>query len=490
LDWFREVEIKIKEAPAPSSEPDVIKNQLKEHKAINDDVSSQKGRVRDVLSNAKKVLREYAQTSETGQVKEKIEDLRETMEIVVKMSLERLSILEQALPLSEHFYETHNDLTQWLDEIEPEAMNQLLPAMRPDLIAKQQEINRSFMQSVQDHKSVLDRLNKTGGALLRLITGDDSYRVQEIIEHDNQRYNALKAGLREMQQALDDSMQECAQFTDQLDGMLNALANTSEHLNNAEPISAHPEKIKEQMEDNNAIIYDLDNKEEAFDAVRKAASDVIDKAANKNDPAIKDMKKKLDKLNNLWVQIKGATKDRSDSLRDALTLAENFWSALQQVLSSIKDIETNLVSQELPSVEPVEIKAQTLELKNIMKDIENTKPGVDSCLKTGKDLFSIVGEPEKPELKQHIEELTDAWENITALYAKRESNLLDAMEKAMEFHENKQSLLDFLAEYEKKFNSLEAVTTDIPAIKKQIEELKTFKNEVDPWMVNVEALNR
>jgi chaperonin cofactor prefoldin len=64
------------------------------------------------------------------------------------------------------------------------------------------------------------------------------------------------------------------------------------------------------------------------------------------------------------------------------------------------------------------------------------------------------------------------------------------MEKAMEFHENKQSLLDFLAEYEKKFNSLEAVTTDIPAIKKQIEELKTFKNEVDPWMVNVEALNR
>jgi hypothetical protein len=111
---------------------------------------------------------------------------------------------------------------------------------------------------------------------------------------------------------------------------------------------------------------------EAFDAVRKAASDVIDKAANKNDPAIKDMKKKLDKLNNLWVQIKGATKDRSDSLRDALTLAENFWSALQQVLSSIKDIETNLVSQEPPSVEPVEIKAQTLS-KNKTFDLKKNK---------------------------------------------------------------------------------------------------------------------
>jgi len=60
----------------------------------------------------------------------------------------------------------------------------------------------------------------------------------------------------------------------------------------------------------------------------------------------------------------------------------------------------------------------------------------------------------------------------------------------MEFHENRQNLLDFLAEYERKFNNLEAVTTNIEAIKKQIEELKVFKNEVDPWMVSVEALNR
>jgi dystonin len=490
LDWFREVEGQLKEAHAPSSEPDLIRIQLKEHKTINDEVSSQKGRVKDVLSNAKKVLREIAQTSETEQVKEKMEDLKETMEIVIKLSIDRLSILEQALPLSEHFYETHNEFTQWLDGIEHDAMNQLLPGMRPDLIAKQQEINRSFMQSVQDHKAVLDRLNKTGGALLRLIVGDDSYRIQEIIENDNQRYNALKAGLREMQQALDQSMQECAQFTDQLDGMLNALATTSDNLNNAEPISAHPEKIKEQMEDNNAIIYDIDNKEEAFDAVRKAAADVIDKATNKNDPAIKDMKKKLDKLNHLWNQIKNATKDRSESLKDALTLAENFWSALQQVLSSIKTIENSLVSQEPPAVEPKAIEAQKAELKNIMKGIESTKPGVDGCLKTGKELLTIVGEPEKPELKQHIEELSDAWENITALYAKRESNLLDAMEKAMEFHENRQNLLDFLSTYEKKFNSLEAVTSDIEAIKKQIDELKAFKNEVDPWMVNVETLNR
>lgn len=55
LEWFREVEAQLREAEPPSAEPNVIRLQLKEHKALNDDIASQKGRVRDVLDTAKKV---------------------------------------------------------------------------------------------------------------------------------------------------------------------------------------------------------------------------------------------------------------------------------------------------------------------------------------------------------------------------------------------------------------------------------------------------
>ena len=490
LDWFREVENQIREADPPSSEAEVIRVQLKEQKALNDDISSQKGRVRDVLATAKKVLRESAETKDTEQVKEKMDDLKETMETVIKLSADRLELLEQALPLSEHFYETHQELNQWLDEIEREAMNQLNPGMRPDQIAKQQEINRSLMQSVQDHKPVLDRLNKTGGALLRLVIEDDSYRIQEIIETDNERYNNLKVSLRERQQALEDAMQECSQFTDKLDGMLNALANTADQVNNAEPIAAHIEKIKEQIDDNNAIIDDLAKKETAFEAVKKAADDIIQKAPNKNDPAIKDIKKKLDKLNNLWNQIQKGTKDRSDSLEEALALAEKFWDELQQVMNNLKEIQETLKNQEPPAVEPKAIEAQKAALKDIKKGMDKTKPGVDKCIKTGKDLIKVVGDPEKPELKRHIDDLGHAWENITALYAKREQSLIDAMDKAMEFHETLQAILDFLSKSERRFDNLGSIAADIDEVKKQIGQLKEFKDEVDPWMIKIEALNR
>merc|ERR1719412_1399667 len=490
LTWFREVESQIREADPPSCEIDVIRVQLKEHKALNDDISSQKGRVRDVLSNAKRVLRESAQTAETEQVKEKMEDLKETMESVIQLSNDRLSILEQALPLAEHFYETHNELGHWLDEMEKEVMNQLNPGMRPDQIAKQQEICRSLMQSVQDHKPVVDRLNKTGGALMRLIIEDDAYRVQDILETDNQRYNDLKVSLRERMQALEEAMQECAQFTDKLDGMLNALQDTAHKVNNAEPIAAHPEKIKEQMDDNNDIIDDLEKKEAAYEAVKKAASDIVAKAPNKNDPAIKEIKKKLDKLDGLWNQIQKATKDRSKDLEEALALAEKFWDELQNVMSNLKEIQENLSNQEPPAVEPKAIEAQKAELKTIKKGIDNTKPSVDKCRQTGKNLIAKVGESERPELKRHLEDLDDAWGTITGMYAKREKNLIDAMEKAMEYHDTLQGLLDFLAKAERKFDNLGPIGADIDKVKKQIGELKNFKDEVDPWMIKVEALNR
>lgn len=43
--------------------------------------------------------------------------------------------------------------------------------------------------------------------------------------------------------------------------------------------------------------------------------------------------------------------------------------------------------------------------------------------------MKICGEPDKPEVKKHIEDLDSAWDNVTALFAKREENLIHAMEK-------------------------------------------------------------
>jgi len=70
---------------------------------------------------------------------------------------------------------------------------------------------------------------------------------------------------------------------------LRALQNTAEQIKGAEPVSAHPPKIRDQLEENNAVIEDLETRGEAFEAVKRAADDVINKAGNRADPAVKGL---------------------------------------------------------------------------------------------------------------------------------------------------------------------------------------------------------
>ncbi|XP_074102800.1 dystonin-like protein short stop isoform X19 [Cotesia typhae] len=490
LDWFREVDNQLREAEPPSSEPEIIRVQLKEHKALNDDISSQKGRVRDVISTAKKVIRENTHHEDTATIRDKMEDLRETMEIVSGLSSDRLGALEQALPLAEHLRDTHSGLCSWLEEVEHQISMLPMPALRPDLIAAQQDKNELLIQSINEHKPLIEKLNKTGEALMRLCNEEEGLKVQDILDNDNARYAALRAELRARQQTLEQALQESSQFSDKLEGMLRALTSTADQVHGAEPVSAHPPRLRDQMEENAALAEDLAQRSEAYAAVKKAADDVINKAGNRQDPAVKDIKRKLEKLNKLWGEVQKATTDRGHTLDDTLAIAEKFWSELNGVMTTLRELQDALSGQAPPAAQPAAIQQQQVALQEIRQEIDQTKPDVEQVRASGQELMGLCGEPDKPEVRKHMEDLDQAWDNVTALYARREENLIDAMEKAMEFHETLHNLVDFLQEAEDKFAEMGPLGSDIDSVKRQIKQLANFKAEVDPHMVKVEALNR
>lgn len=55
LEWLRTVDAQLRDAEPPSCEPDLVRAQLKEQRPLNDEVAAQRVRVRDLLSQAKKV---------------------------------------------------------------------------------------------------------------------------------------------------------------------------------------------------------------------------------------------------------------------------------------------------------------------------------------------------------------------------------------------------------------------------------------------------
>lgn len=66
---------------------------------------------------------------------------------------------------------------------------------------------------MQEHKPLVDKLNKTGSALTKLCKDEESDKLEVILESDNSRYNALRKILREHQIALEEALQATSQVS-------------------------------------------------------------------------------------------------------------------------------------------------------------------------------------------------------------------------------------------------------------------------------------
>ena len=188
--------------------------------------------------------------------------------------------------------------------------------------------------------------------------------------------------------------------------------------------------------------------------------------------------------------LKDKLNDFERKLNAALKVAQKFWDELDIVMKTLQELQDTLNEQEPPAAEPSAISQQQLVLGEIRQEMDCTQPEIEDCKKTGRELIQLVTEPEKPEVRKQIEELDQAWETVTSLYAKREHDLATAMEKAMNFHEILQGILDFLDLAEARFDGLGPIGADIETVKRQMVQLRDFKSEVDPHMIEIETLNR
>lgn len=67
--------------------------------------------------------------------------------------------------------------------------------------------------NIADHKPLLDRLNKTGSALLKLVDDDEAERLQELLDNDNARFEIIKNDVRERANSLDEALQETSEVS-------------------------------------------------------------------------------------------------------------------------------------------------------------------------------------------------------------------------------------------------------------------------------------
>ncbi|KAI8481224.1 hypothetical protein Bbelb_410270 [Branchiostoma belcheri] len=86
-------------------------------------------------------------------------------------------------------------------------------------------------------------------------------------------------------------------------------------------------------------------------------------------------------------------------------------------------------------------------------------------------------------------DLNATWDTLNASWEEREEVLEEAMRVALQYQDALQALLVWLGTAEARLATFPPIGADPSTIKKQIDNLKEFKTEVDPLQVAVEAMN-
>ena len=100
---------------------------------LHDDITSQRSKARDVLSTVKRLCRETSSLDSDPVLHDKMDDLQRQSNSCAKLSADRLTVLEQALPLTSDFREANDELSSCLEKLEDE-LGQLEP---PTVTAEQ-----------------------------------------------------------------------------------------------------------------------------------------------------------------------------------------------------------------------------------------------------------------------------------------------------------------------------------------------------------------
>ena len=106
---------------------------------LHDDITNQRGKARDILSTAKRLCRETPSLDSDPVLHDKMDDLQRHSNSCAKLSADRLSVLEQAVPLTSDFHEASDELSTCLDKLEDDISQPEPPTVTAEQIRDQQE---------------------------------------------------------------------------------------------------------------------------------------------------------------------------------------------------------------------------------------------------------------------------------------------------------------------------------------------------------------
>nr|XP_014343669.1 PREDICTED: microtubule-actin cross-linking factor 1 [Latimeria chalumnae] len=474
-------------------------------KDLNSELSKQRG----VLHSVEQLTQELTACSllsDTAQLEGTVQrlsrDFTELGEVVKGREEEAFSCQQQ---LSE-FRALVGSLRAWLkgSEAEMPAVENSLSSEELDrriqkvqVLSEDWAAERAKVQEVNSKGSELENLiieltapdTKTGTVLSSgggsspsvngYHTCKDLTEIQCDVSDVNHGYESFGAALRDREEQLSAMLDQMRMAQREASSILSWLESKEQTLSMLGASPTKPEAVREQAQQNKAVLAELEQNSEKVEQLKKTLLDLLEK--HPDSPEVEMWKKMLAEINSKWTRASQMTAERQQQLEDSANQLTSFQTTAAQLSPWLMEKELMMSVLGPLSIDPNMLNAQKQQVQFMLKEFGTRRSQYEQLGQAAERMLTSSGDVTPPcsHVQDQLQTINEKWDQLTERLNSRSGQIDQAIVKSTQYQDLLQNLTERTKTIGQKLNSQSAISTQPEAVKQQLEETSEIRSELE-----------
>ncbi|XP_069873345.1 dystonin isoform X14 [Dipodomys merriami] len=472
FDWVDIAGGKLASLSPIGTDLETVKQQIEELKQFKSEAYQQQIEMERLNHQAELLLKKVTEESDKHTVQDPLLELKLIWDSLDERIVSRQHKLEGALLALGQFQHALDELLAWLTHTEGLLGEQKPIGGDPKAIEIELAKHHVLRNDVFAHQSTVEAVNKAGNELIASSAGEEASSLQHKLQGLNQRWQSVLEKTEQRKQQLDGALHQAKGFHGEIEDLQQWLADTERHLLASKPLGGLPETAKEQLDAHTDICTAFAAKEETYRSLMQRGQQMLTDSAETN------INQDLTHLKEKWESVETKLKERKTKLEEALSVAVEFHTSLQDFINWLTQAEQTLNLASRPSLILDTVLFQIDEHKVFANEVNSHREQIVELDKTGTHLKYFSQKQDVVLIKNLLISVQSRWENVVQRLVERGRSLDEARKRAKQFHEAWTKLMEWLEESEKSLDSELEIANDPDKIKSQLAHHKEFQKSL------------
>uniref|UniRef100_A0A8C5ENA1 Microtubule-actin cross-linking factor 1-like n=1 Tax=Gouania willdenowi TaxID=441366 RepID=A0A8C5ENA1_GOUWI len=401
-------------------------------------------------------------------------DFRQRWDHLESETVSRQHQLECALLGLGQFQNTLDELHTWLSHTAEQLQGSQPFSIDLQVCEIELAKHKVLRNDVMSHVRTMESLNKAGRELLEVGSGDSPHGLQSQLEHLNESWEFVRCETERKQLELESRLSQVQDVTMEIQDLLQWLENTDLRMSSSKTMWGSPDSASERLNAHLELCNEMESKLHTYTDVKNAIYRMLESSNVIRGSSIEHS---LSILEQKWASVHSKVQERKDLLMEGLSLAKEFHSSVQELLTKMSSCEESIGLLPVPSFVLDTICIQLQEHRVCFPPSEvngygETKSSVENA---GCRLTELSRKEDCDIIHNLFMTVQDRYKKLQQRASERGRLLEDVKKNSKQFIESWRLLLDWMTDVEQTLDTHKEIAVSHEEIKQQLIEQKEFQ---------------